>query len=173
MKLVRQDQRVSSISSTWEPLSASFDQFRLPRTPIKVERAFGKQTDIPHSILFPIQVPINLPRTVFLTLVHQMASVQICREEPLGLRCLTSASWSPRNIIHHFCWCHLRRRRALKKKKKKLHWFQTRPLQCHLGTRLVLCIFGAWVPTRQTEKTRKSITIAKSELSLCLLVLPE
>ena len=96
--------------------SASFEQFRLPRTPIRVERTLGKQTDIPHSILFPKQVPINLPRTVFLTLVHQMVCTDFCREEPLDLRCLTSASWSPRNNIHHFCWCHLRRRRALLKK---------------------------------------------------------
>ena len=90
MKLVRQDQHVSSISSTWEPYSASFQPFKYrPRIPIRTILVFYEQMDIPNSALFPIQAPSILPRTVIPTRDQQVGvRTSFVQEEPLDLRYL-------------------------------------------------------------------------------------
>ena len=56
---------VSSISSTWEPCSASFQPFWCHSlVPIRFILVFGEQKDIHTLVLFPIQSPIELPRIV-------------------------------------------------------------------------------------------------------------
>ena len=52
---------------------------------------FDEQTGIPKSALFPIQVPLKLPRTVFLARVQQVdVRIVFVQEEPLDLQCLTT-----------------------------------------------------------------------------------
>ena len=47
-------------------------------------------TDIPNSVLPPIQAPAKLPRTVFPTRVQQVdVRINFVLEEPLDLQCLT------------------------------------------------------------------------------------
>ena len=76
MRLVRQDQHFSSISSTWEPDTASFQPFKYyPRIPISIILVFSEQRDIPNSVLFPIQVLVKLLRIVF-PITIQLMGVQ-------------------------------------------------------------------------------------------------
>ena len=43
-----------------------------------------------NSVLFPIQVQVELPRTFFPTIVQRVSvRTNFVQEEPLGLRCLT------------------------------------------------------------------------------------
>ena len=72
MKLSRQDQRCSSVSSTWDPNSAFFQPFSChPRIPRRIFLVFDAQIDIPSSDFFPIQVQTEFPRTVLLPIVRQ------------------------------------------------------------------------------------------------------
>ena len=87
MKLVRHDQRFSSISSTWEPYSASFQPFSCrPRIPIKIIHVFGEQIDIPNSVLFTMQVPFKLHRTAFPTRDQQVGVRTVFVQEALDLQ---------------------------------------------------------------------------------------
>ena len=85
--LVSQGPRFSSISSTWEPCSALFQPFfSHQRVPIRIILVFGEQTDIPSSVLSTIQVPVELPQTVFLTRCLQVGDrPDSFREEPPDL----------------------------------------------------------------------------------------
>ena len=84
----------SSISSTWEPYSASFQPTLCrPRIPIRIILVFDEQTDIPNSPLFPILVPTQLLRTVFPMRDHQLGfRINFVREVPQDLQCLTMIS---------------------------------------------------------------------------------
>ena len=91
MMLVHQDQLFSSISSTWKPYVDSF-QFH-PHTPIRVIVVFNDQIDIPSSILFPIQAPIEPLRTVAPSSDQQVGvRKKFVREVPQDLHCLTRIS---------------------------------------------------------------------------------
>ena len=91
MMLVLPDPHFSIISSTWELYSAVFQTFSChPRVLTRTILVFGEQKDMPSPVLFPIQVPIELPQIVFPTRGQQLdVRTSFVREEPPGLRCLT------------------------------------------------------------------------------------
>ena len=91
MKLVRQCQRVSSICSTWEPYAASFrPSVCHPRILTRIILVFDEKTNIHNLVLFPIPVPIGLPRTVFPTRALQVdVRTGFVQEETQDLQCLT------------------------------------------------------------------------------------
>ena len=73
----------SSSSSTWEPYSASFQQF------LCLILVCEEQKDIPNLVLFPIQVSIELPRIVcHSTILPMGVHVNFVQEVPQGLECL-------------------------------------------------------------------------------------
>ena len=60
------------------------------RTPIRLILVFDEQTGIANSVLFPIQVPLKLLRTVFPTRDRQVdVDTNFVQEEPLDLQCWT------------------------------------------------------------------------------------
>ena len=64
IKLIRQDQYVSSISSTWDSNSSFFQPFQChPRIPKRIDSVLHEQK----TVLSPIQAPAELPRSVFPT----------------------------------------------------------------------------------------------------------
>ena len=91
MMSVLQDQPVSSISSTWDSDSAFFQTFLChPRIPTSVILVFDDKIDIPNSLLFPVQVPKELPQTVLPTIIRQVGDhAEFVQEEPVDLQCLT------------------------------------------------------------------------------------
>ena len=98
--LVVQDPRVPSISSTWEPYAASFQPLWChPRTPKRIILVFDAQTNIPNVVLFPIQVPVELPRIGFPTRGQQVdVRTNFVWEDPLGLQCLTKV-WATSVVV--------------------------------------------------------------------------
>ena len=60
---------------------------------MRIILVFGDQTDIPNSVLCPIQVPRELPPTVVPTKVPQAGvRINVVQEEPLDLQCLAKIS---------------------------------------------------------------------------------
>ena len=88
--LVHQKQRLSSMSSTWEPFLLLSCHFCHPRIPIRINLVFDEQRNIPNSVLFPIPVPVEFLRTVFPTRDQQVSvRTHFVQEELLGRHCLT------------------------------------------------------------------------------------
>ena len=66
MMWVHQDQRFPSFYSTWEPCSAFSSHSKChPQRPTGIILVLDEQQDIPNSVFFPIQVPIEFLHTVF------------------------------------------------------------------------------------------------------------
>ena len=80
--LARQDQRLSSISSTWEPYSVSFRPcWCHPCVLTGMTLVSDERTYIPNSVLCPIQVPMEHLRTVFPTRDQQAGVRTSCAQE--------------------------------------------------------------------------------------------
>ena len=61
-----------------------------PRIPTRTILVFDERKDVPKAALFSIQVPTELPRTVFPTRDQQIdVRINFVQEEPLDLQCLT------------------------------------------------------------------------------------
>ena len=77
IKFVRQDQRFSSISPHGSHVLLHSSNFNVIHVYRRIIIVFDTQTDIPNSVLSLIQVPTELPRTVFPTTVGKWVSVEI------------------------------------------------------------------------------------------------
>ena len=82
---------VSSTSSTWEPYAAAFQPLSCrPRILTETSLVSDERTCSLNVVLFPIQVPTELTRTVFPTRDQQVGvRTFFVQEEPPDLQCST------------------------------------------------------------------------------------
>ena len=124
MNLAHQDQPVASISSTWESYSASFQSiYNRPRIPIRIILLFDEQIDLHNSVLLPIQVPTELPRTVFPTRslrVTMISAIYVVEDVSRYPDTLTLESWVMQERLPFLLECKLKLRRLLVMHKSSL-----------------------------------------------------
>ena len=95
--------------STWRPCSGSFQPFSFrPRKPIRIILVFHEQTNIQNLVLFPTQMPTELPRTVIPTLVQQVGvRTNLAHDlghSSRGRRLQISGRWNPEQSGSIFTW---------------------------------------------------------------------
>ena len=88
MMWVRQCPHFSSISSTWEPYSATFQAFSCqPHFLTETTIVFDERTNVPNSEFSPIQVLIKLLRIVFPIAIQLMDDhINFVQEVPRDLQ---------------------------------------------------------------------------------------
>ena len=86
----RQDQPISSISSTWYRTFFFHQCLCHPRTPTRTDLVFYAKISISNSALFPIPIPTELSQIVLPILIQQVSHHNdVVQEEPHDLRCST------------------------------------------------------------------------------------